>query len=383
MFPNYTNQCYINATSKITMKSAYYAQICSSRQDRIDSKLKIANQYLLKVLLSKKHECAKSVIYWLCMLMLHQSKMNIDLEIRVVNTLPAPILVFGVLCVLLNSVLIHVLKKLKKLETTSFKFILMLSISDTGLGVLSICFCSICLFFKGKVNSAFFISMYILFYWFGMFSFGMISVISVDRYIHMRYLTHYNTMMTNRRGMIIVGATAFISACFAVLLVCGRLFGFAFDVQIVINLIVACWIIIVFLLYIKAYKAIRCRTQQMQLDDSLPQTASERRNASREFSRAVLVILCTLVTCYTPYLIFSLKRYRMSKDDNELNVFLEYVAFCFVSANSSLNAIIMLTFNKDLRNFLLRIFKTQEWGFAFELYTNFYSGLVGTKQYSI
>ena len=282
---------------------------------------------------------------------------NVGLEITALELFKAPILLLDLLCLLLNSILIHVLRKLKKLETISFKFVLVLSISDICIAVTSICAFLFQKLFPRHFEFAAVISMYTLVYLFCFFSFGMISVISIDRYIHMRHLTEYSTFMTNRRGIIMVATTAFLSACFDVLIICGRVFGFALEVQLVINLTVACWIVIVFILYIMAFKAIKSRTDQMKLDDGLSQFTIQRRNASREFSRAVLVILCALVICYTPYLIFSIKRYRFPKDEDKLNMFLEYVAFCFVSANSSFNAIIMLTFNKDMNNFVFQAFK--------------------------
>ncbi len=266
-----------------------------------------------------------------------------------------PGLLLGTLCIIANSVLIHVLRKLQKLGTISFKLVLVLSISDILVGINTLMVFTLHEVVDKEMQEAAGLCTNIALYFCGCFSFCMVSIIAFDRYTHMKYLTNYVTIMTNRRAIIMVGTALLMSGCFDAGMICARIFGFVLPAQLTLNICSVLLITTLFILYFKTYRAIATRTRQMNLNNHAPAVAPRRRNPGKEFSRSVLFIFATLVLCCTPYLVCSV--YRLLDSSSKFDVFLELLIDCVFCTNSLLNAVIFLIFNRDLRRHVLQFFK--------------------------
>ena len=193
------------------------------------------------------------------------SKMNVELEIETARWFRIPVLILGVFCVLPNTLLLHVLKKLERLGTISYKLIIVLSISDTCIGIIGITSFTVVTFFPDEFNLPTIICLYSMMYFGVLFSFCMIIIISIDRYFHMKYLMRYSTIMTSRRAIIMVAIAASMSVFFDALVVSGRVFGFAFPVQLALNISLVIGILALFIIYMKTFRTIQSRMKDVKL----------------------------------------------------------------------------------------------------------------------
>ncbi len=217
-----------------------------------------------------------------------------------------PLTSLGISNILINSFLIYALRKLKKFKTISFKFIILLSISDLCDGITTVAgiivLHAVSSSYKERMTL---IIGYTFKYFFAPFSLIMIFIIAIDRYIHLRYFSGYNTIMTNRRAIIIVVVAVLCVASQCALLMCGRLLGFYPIAQLYLNITVAVCFIMVFVLYTKSYIRIKQETEHMNLETGMPTNYSRRRAASKEVFKSVFFVITAMLICYVPYCIAS------------------------------------------------------------------------------
>ncbi len=268
-----------------------------------------------------------------------------------------PLFIISILNILINSFLIHALRRLKKLNTISFKFILLLSISDICYGITWTVYLSMTYTTYEANNWLIFVIAVILAYFFSLFSGAMILLIALDRYIHMKFSLRYNMIMTKRRAVSLVVGLMFTSMILTIIELCARLFDFVFIAHVTLNVLLAIGSSCLFTLYLKAYRSVQRQTEQMNLDRSMPSRATQRRNPCRELSRASFAIFASLIICYTPYSICSTVSHYGYRDESKLSVNLEFAFLCFVHINPSSNAIIFIALNRDLRGFLKNFLK--------------------------
>ncbi len=285
--------------------------------------------------------------------------MDVELEYTMSKRFAVPLFIIAISNVVVNSFLIQALRKLKKLSTISFKYILLLSISDICLGITWVAYlCMLYTTFNG-IKWIILTIANILMYFFATFSLSMVVVIALDRYIHMKFSVKYNTIVTKRRAVITVVSVVLILVFQVALLLSARILGFFFIVQLALNITGITCIIVVFMLYVKAYRFLRAQIERMNIDKSMPRpsTAPKRRNPSREVSRSIFWIFTSLLICYTPFCIFTAVSHYGHRNDEKLIVHLEYASFCLVNANSSFNAIILIALNRDLKRHLYNVLK--------------------------
>ncbi len=210
--------------------------------------------------------------------------MDVEAQLEIWKTFAIPTTLLHISNILLNSFLIHALRKLKKLKTISFKFILLLSISDICDGVTTVNTNVMLYVFSADQKRLRVILGFIFKYSFALFSFIMIFIIAIDRYIHLRYLSKYSTIMTNRRAIIMVAVGVFSVASHTAVLICARLFGFFPNVQVYLSIFILMCFITIFALYINSYRELKQVAEKMNLDKSLP-VAAPSNDASREVSK--------------------------------------------------------------------------------------------------
>ena len=123
-------------------------------------------------------------------------------DLKMTKKFAIPLFLTSIACVLVNSLLIQALRSLKKLNTISFKYILLLSTSDICFGVSWIAY--LCMLYPEFNKQSLMTTAHILIHIFASFSCIMVLLIALDRYIHMRFSLRYNAIMTKRRASLLV-----------------------------------------------------------------------------------------------------------------------------------------------------------------------------------
>ena len=178
-----------------------------------------------------------------------------------------PKIALAVLAVATNAFLIHALRKLDKLKTISFKFVLSLCISDISLGVVLLIFEPIIYYSMSDLDT---ILKYSKISGFFIFSFVSLSAIlticiAVDRFIHMKYLLKYRLIMTKFRAMMMIIISTIVSFLFS-----GKVFFMQGSnsnpaVRLAISVIIGMILFLMTMIYLKAYLAVAAHTAHTQL----------------------------------------------------------------------------------------------------------------------
>ena len=108
-----------------------------------------------------------------------------------------------------NSVLMWALKKTGQTNTISFQFIIMMSISDLLLSTAALIRQIMNIIQQYNINCWAKIIFQIFIRTCSLFSFIMVALIALDRYLHMRYLERYPSIVTKTRGYILA-VTAYL-----------------------------------------------------------------------------------------------------------------------------------------------------------------------------
>ena len=252
-----------------------------------------------------------------------------------------------------NSILSFVLWKLKKLNTTSYRFIFVQSVCDILVGIAMLLSRSVYYFipFNRFCNLKAFSD--ILCDSLCMFSGVMVTLIALDRYIHMRFLNRYSVWMTKRRAIMLI----FINGCLCSVVGAVQILAYLGDWYHLVLLIHNCFAILMIvgtsMGYFNAYRSLNMRTKQLDFGRSLPNASSGargKRNPTKEFLKAMIAILSTFMISFTPFVISSAIKYayRNQEVDYSMIIFF-YIARLFVCMNSSLNAVLYLSLNRELR----------------------------------
>lgn len=256
----------------------------------------------------------------------------------------------------INSILIYALRKRKKLRIITYKLIYVQSIADcfTGISILIGDVVMELLSSNKDGTMALKISVGIKN---PMICFGvlMILIIAVDRYLHMTRMNNYNLVMTHRKANILVICCAVFTVIYACMTRISNLYDFYAEVIITTTVIGLVCIIIIILLY---YQALRSITNSVH-SENLDIENRNIRNAGREVSKAVFLILTCLLFTMMPAIIFTSCLVLM-KSQKWTQVAL-YTSYVFFNLNPTLNAIIVIYFSRDLRSCVRQLFSIQCW----------------------
>ena len=262
-----------------------------------------------------------------------------------------------------NTFLLHALNKLKKTSNISFLFVKFLSISDLSVGISQIiylfCRCFIRSYTPEMLITVEF-TVQTIFYVTAPFSGGMILTIAVDRYIHMKYLTKYNIIMTRKRAWILIFMNFLFQIATAVSLLLASFHGYFAKEQ---PILVAAYLIMfggAVFLYQGAFRSIRTRTRNSSVGIEPLATGtrvSERRNPSYDFLKTMMYVLISLVICYLPFLTLTTTRSVIVLCKRDVPYSLMYGLLWTYNLNfllSTLNPVIFITYNKDIRSYAMQ-----------------------------
>ena len=262
--------------------------------------------------------------------------------------------------IITNAFLLHALYKCKKSYNLSFLFVKFLSISDVTVGVSQmiylVCRCFIA-YYSTATITVMHSTIQTMFYITSPFSGGMILIIAADRYIHMKYLTKYNVIMTRNRAWILIFMNFVFQCTIAVSLLFASLNGY-FTIE---QPVLVCAYLLMFgaavALYQEAFRSISRRTRNSSVSVE-PITVNivptERRNPSYDFSKTMMYILISLVICYLPFLTLTTTRSIIILCHRAVPFSLMYALLWTYNLNfilSTLNPVIFITYNKELRSY--------------------------------
>ena len=313
-------------------------------------------------------------------------------------------------CIISNSYLIHALRKLKKLGKLSYRFVLYLSISDICFGISGILMDSIALY----GNKCKCIKVLDPFVWLiaghnfcSNFSLGCVLIIAIDRFLHMKFLTRYETMMTKWRArMLLVINAVFTTQTITVMSILPY-YEKTFIIKnyetyriyrIVLSLIYIALISSIFVVYLWTYLTIRKRVANLtsiqgremvpktvqsrkETEDMVPErprpgkakndhqgkisasgTPRNRRSPDQEFARGMVYIVLSLVICSLPNLCIPVSQWLISVYGSnklfaktmELTAKVQRWTYLMLVLNGALNAIFIIAFCRELRKFTRR-----------------------------
>lgn len=258
-----------------------------------------------------------------------------------------PNILLGIINIILNSTLIHCLRKLNRLKKLSFKFILILSISDILLGISLLVSDIVLRFLDITERSITGLQITIVLRMtIAIFSGCMTVVISVDRYIHIAYLTRYSSVMTKNLARLLIFAAVIVTLGSIGFKILGLKFGFYMYTLFISSISVFLGLIVIFTFYCQAYRSINDRMK----DSSINKDMIRRSDARKEFACVALVLLASLFISVTPYLV--LHPLSWYYGDQQWAIFLANLFHVFVYLNSTINAIIIIYFDREIRNHL-------------------------------
>lgn len=188
-------------------------------------------------------------------------------------------IILSIFTILSNTVLIYTLYKTGQLKTISNKLILVMSISDLGLGVLSLPAMMIAFALKDMSRNcafeqftAYFVQL------FPYFSFFIMSCIAIDRYFQVTKMNRYSLYMNSQRMKALVLVSFVLANAIALTSLLFTSFGQWIIVIIVVSSIMICTIIV----YISLQQALSNHVQSIHLSTT---KTSEHDNGSKQSSK--------------------------------------------------------------------------------------------------
>ena len=267
--------------------------------------------------------------------------------------------------IILNTFLCHAIRKLKLLQTVSYRFILALAISDlcNGLLVQPLYTLEYANAFRGsQYDQEFQVVMQFLAYVFGQYSGYMVVVISFDRYLHMRHLNNFNVYMTSNKTKFLTFFGIALSLVVGIVQTSSIFFGLYVHMRIftlTANVILS---FVGIFFYLRAFLTTKKRVDSLQLSNNISlSTVNHIRRADLQFAKGVLIILISLSLCYFPYFLTAIHlsfKIIQGKDRNGIGSTFYLVFYCtiiFVFMVPLMNALVMCIFNRAVRKYFISL----------------------------
>ena len=302
-----------------------------------------------------------------------------------------PSYIIHVLSIVLNSFLIHALRRLKKLNTTSYRCVLYLSISDILVGLFGTLRLSLSIVRSELSQNVFRVTWRISAFcnlFFLNAALNFILIIAVDRFCHMKYLVRYNSVMTKGKEAVLVLANimftmhtmviTFLIPRFLTEWMLRNYNAYA-TYKLILSFIYITLVFSIFVIYTLTYVSIKKRIgNRVSVNDGSNNDGPSsnktlniygrrryRRSPDQEFAKGVVFIVISLLICSLPNLCVAManniigfsRETKSAKRDQIFNHLFEWTYFTVV-LNCSLNAIIFISCSGQLRQYTRRIFSS-------------------------
>ena len=286
----------------------------------------------------------------------------------------------GLVNICINIFLVYGLWKLDLAKKVSYKFIVCLCIGDGCVGLVTQPALSVLLMTDHVENDCTHeITTHSLQVTFCQYSVLMVLIITMDRFLHMTYLTRYKTLMTQKRARILIVSSILITIAIVLLNMIGSIYEFHFPLHTAIITINTIIFIIIFIIYLKTYSAIRTRVHDshfkiraqpvIRTGSTAPRKETKDTSKSKiqyhhNFGKAMVFVLLTLAICYLPYFLLithiSYLKYQNDEfvQDGDWKTVCLYWLMQLAFLNPTANAVIVIVSCKQLRRFAKNCFKT-------------------------
>ena len=264
------------------------------------------------------------------------------------------IVAINILNVMGNALLIWALRRTKQTKTISFQFIMIMSFSDLANGVLCLPFLTLVLYDDYQKYCWLTLSIQTILSSCNYFSFLMIFLIALDRYLHMKYLEKYSSKFTKRRGHLLIAVSFVLS------LAISTLFSLPFS-SFTYNLLVAVYFAIwmaflmsVIILYHKALSTLRRKAHLV---------TSSVINKDRALGKAAKRTSMCIIILAGPITIFHIidgVNVQLSIIDPSVIAVCIWFSYISFLGNGFCSSFIFISQNTPIRKFLKK-FVTDTW----------------------
>ena len=251
---------------------------------------------------------------------------------------------------LANVLVIYVLIETKQLASVSCKFLMMLSLTDTLIALLTESLFIVVLFetkCSVKIASQF-VSAFL-----SRVSGYIVAVIGVDRFIRIKYSMNYMSILTNTFATILMLLAFFLALIQATVITVGLLINKEQTVRSAGMAIDGSVVLFVLLLQVATMKIIRRINSQIR-----PDSLHILQEANKKITKLCSRIMVLLVLFVTPFLIVRIIRNRirheLRTDQKSVLEFIFGLSMFFAYTNSLANALLFLTTNIRGKRFLNR-----------------------------
>ena len=254
-----------------------------------------------------------------------------------------------------NIVVIAGLYRTRQLGSTVNNLFLCLSVSDLCIAVIvqslvGILFTS----YRQEPSCALETTTQCLTFLFGHASGFTIVAVGIDRYIHMKYLQKYTTIMTKTRAKIMIGFSFTAAIGMGAAYTLSTIYDIFQWVNMVILLADFSAVVIIYVAYIEAYSKVKKHIKNTQ---GLRKGEKNAPSYAISMITTILLILGAVFICYVPYVIAGMIGFYQVQIQKRLlpsgTAFLIYLTYQLVYLNSCLNAVIFTYKNEPVRRFFL------------------------------
>lgn len=297
-----------------------------------------------------------------------------------------PLYIIYASSIMLNSFLIHALRKIKKLNTTSYRCVLYLSVSDILVGLFGTLQISISIA-RNELSQGVFLATWKISSFCNLFflnaTLNFILIIAIDRFFHMKYLVRYNSVMTKGKEAVLVLANVIFTMHTMVIAYIIPMFQTDWMLRnynayviykLILSFIYITLVFSIFAIYTLTYVSIRKRIGNGGSinDGPTPNTVSNinvrhrnRRSPDQEFAKSVVFIVISLLICSLPNLCVAManniigfsRETKSAHRDKIFSHLFEWTYFTVVM-NGSLNVIILISCSRQLRQYTRRTFSS-------------------------
>ena len=303
------------------------------------------------------------------------------------------------LSILINSFLIYAVWRQKKLNIISFQFVACLSCSDILLCLFGLPMAVIFISASRSLQVQFYDALVILDILNALFtntSTGMILIIAVDRFIHMRYLLRYREVMTKYRAFSLILANSLVASHTVII---GKVIpqyrreyflanqrGYV-TYMVTFNIFYMLMILSIFFIHIATFLTIRKRTKNQRSlvtasssrtlrgrtsdETSFQETIDSskcgrkrgqrkaRRKSDREFAKGMILVFGSMLFFFLPNICIAIV-YNLLFISNERALLLKlfpvifyvrHLSYVGIVMNCSINAVILIAFSAELKRF--------------------------------
>ncbi len=263
--------------------------------------------------------------------------------------------------IITNSLLIFCVWKLKLYNRPTYRFILIMSISDLCSGSIVQPVMMYLGFYQNCLASKFYVQP-MLYFLFEISSF-MILYVAADRYIHIRYLLRYDSIMTKGAAIKCIIVAFVTSIIFAGLSVLASLMKHLFLFHVILCAVQLPGLMMILVSYGKAFQSLRRRVKNSSLTTS---SSNARRHVRVDihFAYGACFITACLICCFVPYFVagsFWMYRKFNRREVASMTVEIAYtMSVCLFLINSCTNALALMYTDKKMRRFLVALFRRAE-----------------------